>query len=217
MTQEVMTSYYAQLADSYDDIELMPEREEDLEEVAEQVAIALANHTVLELGCGTGFWTEIIAQSATSVLATDINEVMIARAQKKFDSDAKVQFDIADWTDFSRPAEEKYTACFAGFMWSHVKREEYKTVLENIRKTMGAGSLLVLVDDNEMEEGGLPIARTDAEGNTFQPREQKDGTRVQILKNYPTDSFLRKRFALVARDIRVSRNEFFWMLTCVLK
>jgi hypothetical protein len=76
--------------------------------------------------------------------------------------------------------------------------------------------LLVLIDSNYVEGSSTPIAHTDAEGNTYQIRTLA-GERYDVLKNFPTDSALRKRFAAHAREIRVLRMEHFWMLSCRLK
>ena len=215
--REVMKKYYAQRANNYESIYEKPVRQADLMAMEERLCRVLEDHRVLEVACGTGYWTERYAPVATSVLATDINQVMLDNAQRKKYPFGRVEFSLADV--FAMPAAngEQYSACFAGFLWSHIEREEQAEVLNQIVKTVGKGSLLVLLDDNDVEGSSLPIARTDLEGNTFQLRAQEDGTRVEIVKNFHTDSFLRKRIGLAARDIRVFRNDHYWMLTGVLK
>ncbi len=217
MKREALAEYYAHCAESFDEKYQEPDLEEDAYAAAEHIGEALENHVVLELGCGSGFWTQHIAETAKSVLATDINEVMLDLAQDHDYPEGKVKFAIADWHDLPLPNGEKFTACFAGGMWSHIRRDEYDSVFKSVRKVLGSGGLLVLIDDNVVEDFTRPTARTDSDGNTYQIRELPDGTRVEVIKNFPTDSYLKKKFATIARDIRVSRNEFFWMLTCVLK
>lgn len=217
MKRKALAEYYAHCAESFDEKYQEPDLEEDAYAAAEHIGEALENHVVLELGCGSGFWTQHIAETAKSVLATDINEVMLDLAQDHDYPEGKVKFSMADWHDLPLPEGEKFTACFAGGMWSHIRRDEYDSVFKSIRKALGSGGLLVLIDDNVVEDFTRPTARTDSDGNTYQIRELPDGTRVEVIKNFPTDSYLKKKFATIARDIRVSRNEFFWMLTCVLK
>ena len=38
-----------------------------------------------------------------------------------------------------------------------------------------------------------------------------------MLKNFPSDSHLRKKFAHSAREIRMKRLEYYWLLSCRLK
>lgn len=217
MTHEVMSKYYAQRAKNYESIYQKPERQADLAELEQRLSAALKGQRVLEVACGTGYWTEKYAPVAASVHATDINQAMLDIAQGKAYPPGRVEFSLAD--TFAMPAAKpgQYSACFAGFLWSHIKREEQAEVLAQLAKAAGKGSLLVLMDNNDVEGSSTPLARTDLEGNTYQLRMQEDGSRVEILKNFPTDSFLRKRIGLAARDIRIFRNTHFWMLTCVLK
>ena len=44
-----------------------------------------------------------------------------------------------------------------------------------------------------------------------------DGERYEYVKNLPTDSALRKKFAGVAKDIRILRLQHTWLLSCRLK
>jgi SAM-dependent methyltransferase len=217
MKREALADYYAQCAEIFDEKYQEPDLEEDAYAAAEHISEALANRDVLELGCGSGYWTQHFADAAKSILATDVNEAMLDLAQDHDYPDGKVEFAIADWHDIKLPEGRKFTACFAGGMWSHIRRDEYNSAMTNICKAVGSGGLLVLIDDNVIEDFTRPIARTDSDGNTYQIRELPDGSRVEVIKNFPTDSYLKKKFAAIARDIRVSRNEFFWMLTCVLK
>jgi ubiquinone/menaquinone biosynthesis C-methylase UbiE len=215
--REVMSEYYAQRAGSYESIYQRPERQADLLEIGERLTNVLESHRVLEVACGTGYWTERFATSAQSVFATDINQSMLDVASGKEYPAERVQFGLADVFSLPASAQGQYSACFAGFFWSHVKREEQADVLAQFSRAVGKGSLLVMIDNNYVEGSSTVIARTDLAGNTHQFRLQDDGTRVEVVKNFPTDSFLRKRIGLAARDIRIFRNKYFWMLTCVLK
>lgn len=215
--REAMNKYYAQRASTYESIYQKPERQADLQILQQRVAEVLKNQRVLEIACGTGYWTERYAPVATSVLATDINQAMLDIAQAKVYPPDRVQFALADTFALPVATASQYSACFAGFLWSHIKREEQADVLAQFSKAAGKGSMLVLIDNNYVEGSSGPVARTDLEGNTHQLRMQEDGSRVEIVKNFPADSFLRKKIGAAARDIRIVRTEYFWMLTCILK
>jgi ubiquinone/menaquinone biosynthesis C-methylase UbiE len=206
-----MATYYAKLAQKYDQDYVTEEQQSDLEELHERVCDLLSGHRVLELACGTGHWTEIYADSAESVLATDINPEMLDQAKAKGLPSDKVQFRVMD--AFAPDVEGgDFTACFAGFWWSHVKREEQAGFLAALRRKLAKDALLVLVDDCHVENDSTTIARTDLDGNTFQLRTLPNGERYEVLKNYPTDSTLRKRFADSLKEIRIVRLENFWIL-----
>lgn len=213
-----MQAYYAQRANEYDNIYAQPGRQDDLEQMIERVQEALFGQSVLELACGTGYLTEHYAELAEAVLATDVNPVMLAKAQARALPDT-VELALMDAFQVNTGvgAERKFTACFGGFWWAHVLRQQQIPHLEQLRAVLGKNALLVLIDNNYIEGESTPFARTDLEGNTFQIREPGDGERYEILKNYPTDSALRKRFGVMAREIKIVRNEYYWMLTCRLK
>lgn len=212
-----VAEYYARNAERYDSlVERSEEQQEDQMEAAEQLATLLAGHKVLELGCGTGMWTEAIAQTAESVLATDVNEEMLAIARELGEDFGNVSWRQVD--ALALPDDlQGHTAVFMAGLWAHFTRDQQDAFLVQLRKKLGKDVLLVLVDDEYVEGESLTIARTDAQGNTFQICLDEDGTRHELPKNYPTDSALRKRLGNAAREIKVARWEFYWVATCRLK
>lgn len=211
-----LAAYYARCARTYEAVYDKPERQVDLADLHDKVRETLRDHRVLEIACGTGYWTEQLAQSAASVLATDINQEMIDMAQAKGLPADKVTFALAD--AFDLPNEEgRFSACFAGFWWSHVKRQDQAGFLAQLREKLGKDVLLVMLDNVYVEGSSTSIARTDLEGNTYQIRTLPDGERCEVLKNFPTDSALRKKMGAAVKDIRIVRLEHYWMLTCRLK
>jgi SAM-dependent methyltransferase len=209
-----MHAYYAERAPSYEEIYNKPERQDELDELHELVQEALFGQKVLELACGTGYWTAQYAEMAESVLATDINPALldIARA-KPFGEN--VRFELMD--AFAPQVDSPVTACFAGFWWSHVMRQDQIPFLEKLRAAVGKDTWLMMLDNSYVEGSSTSIARTDLQGNTFQIRKLPNGDSYEILKNFPTDSALRKKLSVMAREIRIVRMEHFWMLTCRLK
>jgi SAM-dependent methyltransferase len=209
-----MKEYYARRAQNYESIYQKTELQSEIDWVVERASEVVVARHVLEVACGTGFWTQRLAPFADSVTATDNCEEMLAVAKAKTYKDENVEFALAD--AFDLPAGE-FNACIAAFWWSHIKKEQQVSFLTKLRARLGKDSVLVLIDDNYLEERTLPTARTDLEGNTFQLRDCDDGSRFEILKNYPADSYLRKKFAPFAKEIRIQRSEHYWMLTCVLR
>ena len=66
-TDDNMRAYYAERAPVYDRVYGYPERQADLLTLRRRVAPLLAGKRVLEVAAGTGYWTEVISQSAASI------------------------------------------------------------------------------------------------------------------------------------------------------
>ena len=64
-----MVSYYAERACEYERIYQKPERQADLGRLRSLAEGFFAGADVLEVACGTGYWTEVVARRAASVLA----------------------------------------------------------------------------------------------------------------------------------------------------
>jgi hypothetical protein len=110
-----------------------------------------------------------------------------------------------------------YGAVVAEFCWSRLKRDEQDVFLARVKKAADKNALLVLLDEVYVEGVSNPVARTDAQGNTYEMVTNDEGQRVERVMSYPTDSALRKRLANAAKEIRVARWEYFWVLTCKFK
>ena len=216
MITEQSAQFYAKSAANHDRVYDKPERQADLAAMREHLADAVRGHIVLELACGTGYWTTVLAESADSVVATDINPEMIALGKLRGLPADNVSWRVAD----ARALPDdigSYTAVFIGFWWSHVKREEQERFLAHLRSRLGGDITIILLDDVYVEGSSETVARTDMEGNTYQIRVAPDGQRYEIPKTYPSDSALRKKLASSVREIKIVRLEYFWLLSCRLK
>ena len=216
MITEQSAQFYAKTASSHDRVYDRPERQTDLAAMSLQLADVLRGHTVLELACGTGYWTRLLAECAEKVVATDINPEMIALAALRTLPAERVQLRVAD--AWNLPDDiGTFSAVFIGFWWSHIKREEQERFLAGLRARLGGNLFVVLLDDAYVEGSSETVARTDMAGNTYQIRTAADGQRYEIAKTYPSDSALRKKLAASVREIKIVRREYFWMLSCRLK
>jgi len=212
-----VAAFYAKTAAGYDAATSeRHERANDLGQLRETVAHLTRGHVILELACGTGYWTEVMAAGAERIVAIDTSSEMLALAARRSLPADKVGFREADGLDLPDDLGE-FTAVFIGFWWSHLVRDEQEAFLKQLRARVGKDVLLIVLDDTYVDGSSTTIARTDAQGNTFQLVTTPDGERVELPKSYPTDSTLRKRLADAGREIKIVRMEYYWLLTCRLK
>ncbi|HEY5799625.1 MAG TPA: class I SAM-dependent methyltransferase [Burkholderiaceae bacterium] len=192
------------------------ERLDDLEELQDRVAELAEGQKVLELGCGTGYWTEILAEGADEICATDLcADALTLAATRELDNTEWMEADAYAIPDEVLVHQPKLL--FAAGLWPQIPREVQESTLKHWRARLGADTHLVLIGESYVEGVSATIARTDLQGNTFQIQVLPDGSRTEVMYNFPSDSTLRKRLAPLVRELRVTRLEHYWMLTCRLK
>lgn len=209
-----MVSYYAERACEYERIYQKPERQADLRQLRSFIEGALAGADVLEVACGTGYWTEVVAGRAASVLATDINEEVLAIARTKPLDTRRVRFQRAD--AYAPSVAQRFNAGLSAFWWSHVPKSRIRAFLRAFHGVLTPGARVVFLDNACVEGSSTPISRTDAEGNTYQVRRLDDGSTHEVLKNFPTESELRAAVEGLALDVQVEFLPYYWTLTYLL-
>ncbi|MBK6998068.1 MAG: methyltransferase domain-containing protein [Lewinellaceae bacterium] len=104
-----LVSYYKDRAQEYEKVYLKPERQNDLQKATTILQSLFLQKKVVEIACGTGYWTERIADTATSILATDINKSVIEIAENKHYKN-QVNFELSDIYNCS--FDKKYDGVF---------------------------------------------------------------------------------------------------------
>jgi len=207
-----MVSYYANRAQEYERIYHKPERQEDLRRLRDFIGRAFAGADVFEVACGTGYWTEILARSAASIVATDINEEVLAVARSKPIDMRKVEIRRED--AYALPVlSEKFNGGFSGFWWSHIPKARIQRFLEDFHRVLSPGAKVVFIDNAYVEGSSTPISRTDTDGNTYQIRRLDDGSAHEVLKNFPTESELCAAVDGLATNIGVEFLRYYWILS----
>ena len=192
MSSPELVGYYRRRAAEYEEIYAWPERQPDLEVLRQTIPERLRGRSVLEVACGTGYWTERIAATAKRIAATDLAPEPMALARSKTYA-CPVEWRSAD--AYRLPESlGRFDGAFAGFWWSHVPLSRRPAFLDSLHARLSPGSRVVLFDNRYVEGAMHPIAERDAEGNTYQHRRLGDGTLNRVLKNFPSEAELRTSF-----------------------
>src|SRR6266568_7476695 len=211
-----LPDYYARRAGEYETIFAKPERQADLAGLRTLLPGLFAGRDVLEVACGTAYWTPFISGSASSILATDINEEVLEIARHKTYPNHNVAFQIADAYSLAN-GTGRFSAGFAGFWWSHIPKQRLSHFLDCFHSKLCPGALVVLLDNNYVEGSNTPIARRDSDGNTFQKRKLEDGAEFEVLKNFPTGTELCASVNGPADDVEVTQFKYYWSLRYTLR
>ncbi|HJY77912.1 MAG TPA: methyltransferase domain-containing protein [Burkholderiales bacterium] len=201
-----LLDYYRRRASEYEAIYAKPERQADLAILRQAIPAKLRGARVLEIACGTGYWTQIVAEVAAEVVATDLAEEPMQIAQSK-QYNRRPEFEICD--AYSLPESlGRFDAALAVFWWSHVPRQRISEFLASLHARLARGARVVLMDNTFVEGSSTPISEIDAHGNTYQLRRLGDGSQVRVLKNFPSESELR---ACLPPTLNVEMLEYYWL------
>ena len=192
MSSPELIDYYRRRAGEYERIYAWPERQDDLASLKKAIPEALRGCNVLEVACGTGYWTERISRTAKRIVATDIAPEPMGLARAKTYG-CPVEFHIADAYAID-PALGVFDGAFAGFWWSHVPLSRRTEFLQSLHARLAPGARVVMFDNRYVEGAMHPIVERDAEGNTYQRRALDDGSENRVLKNFPSREELHRDF-----------------------
>ncbi|TDO47586.1 methyltransferase family protein [Kribbella sp. VKM Ac-2571] len=205
-----LADYYRKRAGEYDAVYDKPERQEDLARLRSLLPPLVAGRSVLEVAAGTGYWTTVLATTAASIVATDLNDETLAVARTRSYGPADVRFQTADAYDLGA-VPGRFDAIFAGFFWSHVPRADVRRWAASLKDRVEPGGVVILADNRYVEGSNYPITRTTDDGDTYQTRQLSDGRTFEVLKNFPS----REEFAAQVAPAEVEWTElaYFWLAT----
>jgi ubiquinone/menaquinone biosynthesis C-methylase UbiE len=216
MADAGLKDYYDKRSREYERIYDKPERQAELAWLRERIPALLAGRDVLEIACGTGYWTQFIAPAARHVHAFDLNESVLEIAAEKPFPAGRVSFSRADALTLDGAADG-CDAAFAGFWWSHVKRSALDGFVRALAAKLQPGAVVAILDNSYAEGSSTAIARRDAEGNTYQLRTLGNGERHEVLKNFPSALELTEAVRPVAREAHLESLTYYWLLVFTLK
>jgi demethylmenaquinone methyltransferase/2-methoxy-6-polyprenyl-1,4-benzoquinol methylase len=208
--------YYAKRAREYEAIYEKAERQDELAWLRTRLPRLFHGRRVLEVACGTGYWTQFIAMEAQHVIVCDINEPVLEIAREKPIPMGKVTFLKADAFALDG-VKGPCDAAFAGFWWSHVKKAELGRFIEGLARKLAPGSLVGVLDNRYVEGSSTPLSRRDAQGNTYQMRPLLSGETHEVLKNFPTAEELRDAMRPYASEAHLEEVTYYWLLVFRLK
>jgi demethylmenaquinone methyltransferase/2-methoxy-6-polyprenyl-1,4-benzoquinol methylase len=203
-----MLDYYAKRAPDYERIYAKPERQGDLAWLKARVGDLTRGARVLDLACGTGFWTEAMTEAHT-IVGADYNDAVLQIARAK--GIAGASFVRADNDALPFRAGD-FDVMTAGCWWSHVPLQRLRQHIEGLHRTLGPNVRVLWFDNQYVFGSSTPIAYHDQHGNTWQRRALHDGSEHDVLKNFPDDRMLLETVADIAEDVRINRLQYYWTL-----
>ncbi|MFX1312731.1 MAG: class I SAM-dependent methyltransferase [Promethearchaeota archaeon] len=204
--------YYSDRANEYDKTYLRPERQKDIKKLHKLLKYLLNGHTILEIACGTGYWTKTIVSVSKFIIAVDINEDVLQIARNRGISSDKVIF-IQDDVYSLKKIRNNFTAGFAGFWWSHIPKSKLKGFLEQFHSKLQPNAFVIFIDNLRVEGSSTPISRIDIDGNTYQVRKLEDGREYEILKNFPTKKEILETLGNKIKNLKIKFLEYFWIIS----
>jgi demethylmenaquinone methyltransferase/2-methoxy-6-polyprenyl-1,4-benzoquinol methylase len=206
-----MLDYYNKRLQEYETIYTKPERQADLNALLARLQTDVSRREVLELACGTGWWTERLAAHAASWIATDADTGALDIVQRK----AIQGLSTTTTLNAYQPSVSAPVDCvFAAHWYSHLRLDERSIFFRSVHDCLKPGGRLIMLDNNFVSGSSTAISRTDIEGNTYQTRKLKDGSLHEVLKNFPDHQQLAARakpyFEKIAFNNELTLNTIYY-------
>jgi demethylmenaquinone methyltransferase/2-methoxy-6-polyprenyl-1,4-benzoquinol methylase len=165
---------------------------------------------VLELACGTGLWTQVLAQTAKRITAVDSSPEALARNRKRL-RDPHVEYVAADL--FAWQPSTTYDVVFFSFWLSHVPPDRFGAFWEQMRSCLAPGGRIFFLDSlrdptSTARDHHLPDA--DAADVTL-TRRLNDGREFSIVKVFYQPAALEGALNALGWNVRVRMTERYFL------
>jgi SAM-dependent methyltransferase len=205
-------AYYSERASEYEDSVGYgkPSYAAVMAPIRARYQLALRGHDVLELACGPGYWTDAVSLTARTVLATDLDTELVKMVRERFASRPNVSTQSANAYELET-ITGNFTAAFAQYFWSHVPKAKLRTFLKTLHSKLVPGALVMFLDN-------LPYfsnRRMDEAGDLLEERFLRNGTRYEVIKNFPTESEILGVLSGISEQViyKQFRSEDYWTLS----
>ena len=207
-----MLKYYEQRRPEYEAIYTKPERQNDLVWIEAQLSDCIVGKRVLEIACGTGYWSRRISAVATSLHATDASGELASAAVESCNLGI-VSSGVLN--AFNIPPSPGFECLVAGFFFSHVLLEQRSQFIEGLASAVDPGTCLIMFDNNFVPGSSTKISRQAVTGDTYQLRMLSDGSSHEVLKNFPSADELSAVLTPCCSKFEIRESKYFWFASGV--
>jgi SAM-dependent methyltransferase len=176
-------AYYRARAPDYDDAYLG----KDWDRCMQELPIA---GDVLELACGSGQWTRLLAARARSVTAVDAAPEMLTLARQRV-GNLPVEFIQADVFAWEPP--RRYDTVFFAFWLTHVPPARFAAFWSMAGMALVPGGRVCFLDDTSRERASERFVADQATPTVW--RRLRDGSEHRVVKVYYSPGELAARLA----------------------
>lgn len=205
------TEYYNRRASEYEQIYYRdnPPRRKEIDDEAKHLKELAQNRLILDIACGTGYWTQIMSLTAKEIIATDLSDEMINMAKLK-EYHCPISFLQADLNALPFKTK-KFELITLGFWFSHHPRQKYEQLFNNLIPLLSPGGQIWMIDNNPPAEGPkMESCGVDEFGNNYKRRYLDNGEEYVILKNYFELSELRDIFSKSFDINNIVYQKYYW-------
>ena len=178
----------------------------------EVLASALADFAprgdVLELACGTGWWTEQLVRYGDSLTAVDASPEVLELTQQRLPSAgvAYIEADLFEW----RP-ERHFDTVFFSFWLSHVPPERFAEFWATVKSCLNPGGRVFFIDSSPAPEGTAKDQLLNGADATTVTRRLDDGRTFDIVKVFYEPARLEADLAALGWQSSVKQTDTFFV------
>jgi ubiquinone/menaquinone biosynthesis C-methylase UbiE len=168
---------------------------------------------VLELACGTGLWTRLLARHANRVTAVDGAQEMLALNRERLagtDHRADLEYVQADLFTW-RPPPASYDVCFFAFWLSHVPQSRFAQFWQLVAGALRPGGRVFFVDSDRNESSTALDHRLPERDEETMRRRLDDGREFLIVKRFYDPPQLEDHLAGLGFEVQVRRTGKFFL------
>jgi len=163
---------------------------------------------VLELACGTGWWTKELLSYAADITAVDGSPEVIELNRRRVDADPRIRYVLADL--FEWEPVTTYDVVFFGFWLSHVPPNEFARFWERVRRALKVGGRVFFVDSFQRSTV-THLSRIADEGGGVEIRTLGDGREFRVVKVRYQPDHLRDELAALGWGGSIAHTERFFV------
>lgn len=160
----------------------------------------IKNLSVLEIACGTGNWTSVLANRASQVTAIDSSRQSLELAQKKNKGIDNISYHRADAFALDK-LQGSFDVIFASDFFSHVPNEKIDSFLEMLNKIVKQETTVIFLEMLEIQFFLDEKNYIDSHKNRVSKRELPDGSSYDVIKNFHSEEELRDIFLKYGNNI----------------
>lgn len=159
---------------------------------------------ILELACGTGVWTRLLAQHTEHLTALDAAPEMLELNRANI-NDVRVKYECVNL--FEWEPTQQYELVFMAYWLSHVPEAQLDAFLLRVRRALKLNGQVFILDEPRGTKNVIPTI------DNTQARTLDDGRTFNIVKEYYDPEELRTRMQQLGfARVEISRGDYFFWL-----